>query len=134
MSAGGFRRGPSPQRGHPEKTRLGTHGVRPSSQCETRHDVSLVFLAPGGVAKTRSTPGTAAFRILPRSGKFFAIRRAGFHHGQLVREQRIYRAEHVNVLMLDEEALVVRVDHDPDAPGQGVHEVLERDCLEIRSV
>ena len=50
---------------------------------ETRHDVSLVLFAPGGVAKTCSTPGTAAFRLLPRSEKSFAIRRAGFHHGLL---------------------------------------------------
>ncbi|MEM6294761.1 MAG: DUF6596 domain-containing protein [Myxococcota bacterium] len=46
----------------------------------THHPASLVRFAPGGVAKTCGMPDTAAFRLLPRSEKSFAIRRAGSHH------------------------------------------------------
>ncbi len=63
---------------------------------ETQHHASLVFFAPGGIAKTCNTPGTAAFWLLSRSEKLLASRPAGFHRGLLVARRVLERDEELD--------------------------------------
>ena len=63
-------------RSHPRTPLLAARG-------ETQRRPSLVLFAAGGVAKTCSTPSTAAFRLLPSDKKYFARSSTGFHHGLL---------------------------------------------------
>lgn len=83
-----MRRLQRPYTGGPQQQQGGArspYGEGPdlAARGENQHDASLALFAPGGVAKTLSTPTTAVFGFLPRSEKTFAIRRAGFHHGLL---------------------------------------------------